>query len=193
MNIGIYGGSFNPPHLGHLIVLESVQDQLHFDKVLFIPAANPPHKNNPNLAPSAERLEMTRLAIEGNAVFQASDIEIKRDGRSYSIDTLDALAAGHPGDKFSLIIGADNFLEFETWRSAQDILTKAEVVVMNRPGFAVQPGKNEIARLARFVHVPNIGISSTDIRRRVKLGGSIRYLVPLSVEHYIRRKGLYRD
>jgi len=193
MNIGIYGGSFNPPHLGHLIVLESVQDQLRFDKVLFIPAANPPHKNDPTLAPSADRLEMTRLAIEGNAVFQASDIEIKRDGRSYSIDTLDSLAAEHPGDKFSLIIGADNFLEFETWKSAQAILTKAEVVVMNRQGFSVQPGKNEFVRMVRFVHVPDIGISSTDIRRRVKLGRSIRYLVPQSVENYIRRKGLYRD
>lgn len=193
MNIGIYGGSFNPPHLGHLIVLEGVQDQLHFDRVLFIPAANPPHKSDPSLAPPSDRLEMTRLAIEGNAVFQASDIEIKRDGRSYSIDTLDSLAAEHPGDKFSLIIGADNFLEFETWKSAQEILTKAEVVVMNRQGFSAQPGKNEFVRLVRFVRVPNIGISSTDIRRRVKLGRSIRYLVPPSVENYIRRKGLYRD
>ncbi|MGA2622587.1 MAG: nicotinate-nucleotide adenylyltransferase [Bacteroidota bacterium] len=193
MNIGIYGGSFNPPHFGHLIVLESVQDQLRFDKVLFIPAASPPHKNDPTLAPAAERLEMTRLAIEGNAAFQASDIEIRRDGRSYSIDTLDSLAAEHPGDKFSLIIGADNFLEFETWKSAREILTKAEVVVMNREGFSAHPEKSEFVRMVRFVHVPNIGISSTDIRRRVKLGRSIRYLVPQSVENHIRRKGLYRN
>ena len=193
MNIGIFGGTFNPPHFGHLVVIESVEDQMHFDKIVFVPSANPPHKNDPTLAPPQCRLEMTRLAAGGNPRFEVSDVEVKRGGRSYSIDTLDALTVLHQGARFSLIIGADNFMEFESWKSAEDILARAEIVVMNRPGFSPGPARHEFARMVRFVHVPDIGISSTDIRRRVKLCRSIRYLVPEPVEQYIRRKGLYRD
>ena len=136
---------------------------------------------------------MTRLAVLENPFFEVSDIEIQRGGRSYTIDTLNALASMYPSASLSVIIGVDNLIEFQTWKSPRDILARADLVVMNRPGFSVQDEKNEFVRSARFVNVPQVGISGTDIRRRIKFGRSIRYLVPLSVEDYIIRRGLYRD
>jgi len=191
MNIGIYGGSFNPPHIGHLIVVESVRDQLRFDKVLFVPSANPPNKADMTLAPAIDRLRMTELAIQGNTNFEVSDVEIQRTGFSYTIDTLNALSALSSRANFSLIIGTDNFLEFHTWKSPNDIIAKAELVVMSRPGFSPHQAKGDFSRFAKFVNVPQIGVSGTDIRRRVKLHRSIRYLVPKAVEEYINQKSLY--
>jgi nicotinate-nucleotide adenylyltransferase len=193
LNFGIFGGTFNPPHIGHLIVIESVRDQLRFDKIFFVPSANPPHKNDPSLAPASARLQMARLAVEGNDHFEVNDIELKRQGKSYSVDTINELSNIYPKAKLSLIIGIDNLLEFEMWKSPHDILAIADLVVMTRPGFSVPDSKNEFIRSAKFINVPLIGISGTDIRRRVKLGRSIRYLVPPSVEDFIRRSGLYRQ
>ena len=193
MRIGIYGGTFNPIHIGHLIVIESVREQLQFDKLIFIPSANPPNKSDPTLAPALERLHMARIAVETNPEFEVSDIETARGGISYTVDTVKTLEALYPKASLSLIIGADNLLEFQTWKSPQEILQKVELVVMNRPGYAVQGTKTDYYRLAKHVNVPQIGVSGTDIRRRVKLGRSIRYLVPQKVEEYIRFKGLYKD
>lgn len=192
MRIGIYGGTFNPIHVGHLIVIESVREQMQFDRLLFVPSASTPNKNDPALAPAADRLQMARLALEGNPDCEVSDIEIARGGLSYTIDTLRALGERHPGAELFLIIGADNLLEFPSWKAPQEILERAQLVVMNRPGYAAPVDRSEVSRLARHVHVPQIGVSGTDIRRRVKMGRSIRYMVPRSVEEYIRLKGLYR-
>ena len=192
MNLGIFGGTFNPPHTGHLIVIETVRDQLHFDKVLFVPSANPPHKNDPSLASALQRFEMTQLAVQNNVNFEVSAIEIERGGQSYSIDTLSAFSALYPKAKLFLIIGADNLVEFGTWKSPHEILTKADLIVMNRPGFALPDSKNEFSRSAKFVMVPQMSISGSDIRRRVKMGRSIRYLVPKAVEEFIMHRGLYR-
>ena len=155
-------------------------------------SANPPNKSDPSLAPAADRLQMARLGVEGNPDFEVSDIETSRGGISYTVDTLASLAALHPRASLSLIIGADNLIEFQTWKSPTEILDRAELVVMNRPGYALQGAKTELSRLAKHVNVPQIGVSGTDIRRRVKLGRSIRYLVPRTIEEYIRQKGLYR-
>ncbi len=193
MNIAMFGGSFNPPHLGHLIVLESVLDQLQFDKVLFVPSAQPPNKIDLALADAGARLEMTRLAVAGNPAFDVSDIEIKRKGLSYTIDTISGLLTCYPGARLSLVIGVDNFIEFQTWKSAGEIITKADLIVMNRPGYPAANPHQAYGKVARFVNVPQIGISSTDIRRRVKLGRSIRYLVPESVYNYINQRRLYRE
>ncbi|MBI5214827.1 MAG: nicotinate-nucleotide adenylyltransferase [Ignavibacteriae bacterium] len=189
---GIYGGTFNPPHLGHLIVTESVQDQLQFDNVLFIPAAIPPHKIESQIAPVRARLEMTALAISKNRSFEVSDIEITRTGFSYTIDTVNQLKELYPHTNFSLIIGADNFLEIESWKSPEKILEQVELIVMNRFGFEPALMNSKFMKEARFVTVPNIGISSTEIRRLVKQERSIRYLVPPEVEQYIYVNGLYR-
>jgi nicotinate-nucleotide adenylyltransferase len=192
MNLGIFGGTFNPIHVGHLIVVETVRDQLHLDRVLLVPSASPPHKQDVALAPRADRLEMTRLAVLDNPAYEVSPVEIEREGPSYSVDTLTALSEMYPRANLSLIIGADNFIEFGTWKSPQEILAKAELVVMSRPGFLIPEHKSEYSRSARFVLVPPIGISGSEIRRRVKMGRSIRYMVPKVVEDFIRHKGLYR-
>ncbi|MBI5022319.1 MAG: nicotinate-nucleotide adenylyltransferase [Ignavibacteriales bacterium] len=193
MKVGIFGGSFNPPHMGHLIVIEAVRDQLQLDKVLFIPAAQNPNKPNSLLTSSQARLDMTELAVKGSNGFEVSDIEIERKSISYTVDTIQALSLLYPRATLSLIIGADNLLEFETWKSPEEIIAKAELVVMRRPGFDINTSKNNFVRTARIVNVPQIGISGTDIRRRVKLGQSIRFLVPRQVEDYIYSKRLYRN
>lgn len=191
MKVGIYGGSFNPPHTGHLIVAESVREQIPLDRILFIPSANPPNKSNPSLASASDRFQMTQLAVEGNPDFEVTDIETRRGGISYTIDTVKSLAETRPHDQFSLIIGADNFLEFQTWKSPHDILQYVDLIVMTRPGYPMNDQRNEFLRLARLTNVPQIGISGTDIRRRVKSGRSIRYLVPRLVEDFVSRHRLY--
>jgi nicotinate-nucleotide adenylyltransferase len=192
MNIGVFGGTFNPPHVGHLIVIESVRDQERFDTILFVPSASPPNKQDGSVAPPADRLKMTQLAVQGNPFLEVTDIEIRRTGLSFTIDTVEALASLHPEARLSLIIGTDNLLDFHTWKSPKDILAKAELVVMSRPGFDLRQAHPEYARLAKIVNVPQVGVSGTDIRRRVKLGRSIRYLVPKPVEEFIRHSDLYR-
>lgn len=193
MKFGLFGGTFNPPHIGHLIVIESVRDALKFDKIIFIPSAQPPNKPGMLLAPPRMRYEMTRLAVQGNLNFEVSNIEIQRQGPSYTIDTLEELIALYPRADFSLIIGADNLLEFETWKSPEEITTQADLVVMSRPDFPINNIKSNYSRHAQFINVPSIGISSTDIRRRVKMGRSIRYLVPITVDQYIHNKNLYKE
>jgi nicotinate-nucleotide adenylyltransferase len=192
MKIGIFGGTFNPPHVGHLIAIESVRDQERLNTILFVPSATPPNKQEGAIAPAAERLRMTQLAIESNPSFQVSDIEIQRTGISFTIDTVNALQALHPDASISLVIGSDNFLEFHTWKSPKEILAKVGLIVMSRPGFDMRQAHSEYGRLAKVVNVPPIGVSGTDIRRRVKLGRSIRYLVPIAVEDFIHHSNLYR-
>jgi len=191
--IAIYGGAFNPPHIGHLITVESVREQLRIDGVYLIPSAQPPNKPGMMLAPAEDRYQMTAKAIPDTGEYAVSDIEIRRAGVSYTVDTVTTLAGEHPGAALMLIIGSDNFLEFQTWKAPTEILARVQLVVMNRPGFEVDQSRHELARIATFVKVPQIGISSSDIRRRVKMGRSIRYLVPPAVEEYIVRHQLYRD
>lgn len=193
MNLGIFGGAFNPPHIGHLIVAEAVREHLRLDRVIFVPSAAPPHRTDVGRASAEVRMEMTRLAIQGNPVFEVSDVEIQRPGRSYTIDTITAFEVIHPGVKLSLLIGSDNLAEFHTWKSPREILAKCDLIVFPRPGFPVYDVKNEFSRAATFVNVPHIGISASEIRRRVKMGKSIRYMVPLSVEDCILSKKLYRE
>jgi len=193
MNIGIFGGAFNPPHIGHLIVAEAVREHLHLERVLFVPSAAPPHRTDVGRATAEARLAMTRLAVQGNPAFEVSDVEIQRPGRSYTIDTLTALEVIHAGAKLHLLIGSDNFAEFHTWKSPREILAKCDLIVFPRPDFPVNDVRNEFSRAARFVNVPQIGISASEIRRRVKMGKSIRYMVPPPVEEYILSKRLYRE
>jgi nicotinate-nucleotide adenylyltransferase len=192
MNLGIFCGSFNPPHLGHLIVSESVRDQLSLEKTLLIPSANPPNKQIGSLLPVSDRLAMTRLAAAGNPALEVSDMESARGGMSYTVDTVEKLSVLYAGWKLHLIIGADNLLEFDTWRSPDRILAHATLVAMTRPGYEVDAKKSRFHREAVWVKVPQIGISGTEIRRRIRMGRSIRYMVPLAVEEYIMHRGLYK-
>ena len=188
--VGLFGGSFNPPHLGHLIAVEEVLSALNLDKILFIPTCMPPHKEADLSA--EERYKMTGIAISGNPRFEISDIEMKRGGISYTADTLRELRDLFREVEFYLIMGADEFSEIENWREPEAVLTLSKVVVMGRPGCELgEVGKIYVGRFLK-VDVPLIEISSSDIRVRVKEGRSIAYLVPPGVEEYIIEKGFYR-
>jgi nicotinate-nucleotide adenylyltransferase len=193
MNLGIFGGVFNPPHIGHLIAAQAVCEQLRLDKIYFVPAADPPHRADLSRASADHRLKMVRLAIAGNPSFEVSDIEIRRPGKSYTYDTILTFGALHPGTKLFLLLGSDNFAEFHTWRLPREIIARCEPVVFTRPGFETTDTKSEFHRAARFVNVPGVAISASDIRRRVKMGRSIRYFVTKEVEEYVLKHGLYRD
>lgn len=192
MNLGIFGGTFNPPHMGHLVVAERVREELRLNKVLFIPSAISPHKQHKDLMDPACRMEMVRLALLRQECFEPSSIEIDRGGVSYTVETLERLRQDYPGDVLHLLIGMDNVEEFETWKSPEEIVNLAKVVVMTRPGFPSREVAGEVQRSFVFCQVPEIGISSSEIRKRVKEGKSIRFLVPKPVEAFIKYRGLYR-
>ncbi len=191
MKVGIFGGTFNPPHMGHLIVAEHVRIELSLDRVMFVPAFIPPHKVHNDIVSSEHRIAMLKLAIRDNPYFEISESELRRGGVSFTVDTLHDLTVEHPADKFILLIGMDNILEFHTWKSPERILDLANVVVMTRPGFTekTNPLINNYAM--EVCPVPEIGVSSTEIRKRVHEGRSIRYLVPDSVRDYLLQQKLY--
>ena len=188
MNIGIFGGTFDPVHWGHLIIGGYVRDALALDKVVFVPSMVSPHKQERGAAEPADRLAMLKMAVEGADGFEVSDIEISRGGVSFTVDTLSEFHKLSPGCHLSLLIGADNCAEFSSWRDPERIRSLARLVVMTRPGTPMEgaPEGGEIIR------VPEIRISSSDIRVRVAEGRSIRYLVPDRVAGYIQSHHLYR-
>lgn len=188
MKLGVFGGTFNPPHNGHLIVLTTVREELGLDRVLLVPCAIPPHKPHESVPDGKDRLAMLSLAIQEDEGLAASAIELKRGGVSYTVDTLEELRHIHPEASLFLIIGMDNVTEFHTWKEPARIRSMATVVAMTRPGY---PAGDAMAGV-RSCPVPMIDISSTMIRERVKQNRSIRYLVPPGVEEYIARRGLYR-
>jgi nicotinate-nucleotide adenylyltransferase len=185
--LGILGGSFNPIHHGHLIVATRVAEALGLERVLLILAATSPLKDPRELAPARDRWEMLRRAIRGNALFEACDLELRRGGISYTVDTLRELHRRRPAE-YRLILGADAARLLPRWKHAGEVLRLAPIAVAARPGHGTVPGlpKKDI------VEVPLVEISGTEIRDRVRRGLSIRYLVPDPVERYILRKGLYR-
>jgi len=192
MNIGVFGGTFNPPHVGHLIVAERVREELGLGKVLFIPSTISPHKQHLDLVDPAFRMEMVQLALLGHQFFEPSPIELGRGGVSYTIDTLEQLKRIYPGDALHLLMGMDNLAELSTWKSPEKIVDISKVVVMTRPGFQPNGVLDGVRKNFILCQVPEIGISSSEIRERVKQGKSIRYLVPKPVESYIIYRKLYR-
>lgn len=195
MRIGVMGGTFDPPHLGHLIVAEQARCALHLSKVLFIPAGNPVFKKDRNVTPAHDRYAMCQKAIADNPHFEISDIEIARGGDTYTVDTLRELATMYPSDtQLWIIIGSDAFALMDEWYKPDEVAKRAHVAVMARPGFSrEQVVKNE--RLQKFeptfVSVTKVGISSTDIRWRARHNQTIRYLVPRDVAAYIASHHLY--
>ncbi len=190
--LGILGGTFNPPHLAHLIAGERAVDEFALDRLLFIPANIPPHKVGHEMASAEDRLAMTRIAIQGNPRFEVSDMEITRAGKSYTIDTIRALKEIYKPDSIVLFIGLDMFHIFDSWHESEAILREAEVVVMARPTHDVEAIDSESKGQVKFLTLPLLEISSTDIRERVRLGKTIRYLVPDAVGAYIAEHKLYR-
>lgn len=205
MRIGIYGGSFDPVHLGHLVAAECCREQAALDRVLFVPAAVPPHKQGRRLADAADRVAMLTLAIGGHEAFAVSTVELDRGGVSFTIDTLGDLAARHPHDALVLILGPDSLAQLPTWREPRSILDGWEVVAVERAGcddvaaivrepvLAELLGRDRAERLvASRVRMPAIGIRATDLRAAVAAGRSIRFRTPRAVEAYIAAQGLYR-
>jgi len=214
MKIGIIGGTFNPIHLAHLRIAEGVRDSFGLERVIFIPAASPPHKTLAGDIPFAQRLAMVQLAVQDNPAFSVSDMEGKRGGRSYSIDTLRALRTEHPGDEFFFIIGSDSFLDIGSWHEFAAIFTYCNVVVVERPRatitdmaavlpaavageFSHYPAEHRLAHRSGYsvfyLHGLPFDISSSAIRELARQGRSLRYLVPAAVEHYIKDQRLYTD
>lgn len=197
--IGILGGTFNPIHLGHLLIAQDAMEQMRLERVKFIPSATPPHKVVDKLASERDRVRMISLAIRGNERFEVDDIEIQRGGKSYSVDTLTELRRRDPRADFYFIIGADSLRELHLWREAKRVVKLCTFVTVPRPGFApkpvVDPRLDAATRRRLRQHVLRghaCDIASRDIRARVATGRSIRYLVPDAVYQYIRRRRLYQ-
>ncbi|MBE2226626.1 MAG: nicotinate-nucleotide adenylyltransferase [Ignavibacteria bacterium] len=194
--IGIFGGTFDPIHNGHLIMAENVKDQMHLDEVMFIPSRIPPLKDAENISAPEHRLNMLRLAAKGSSSFKINDIELKMTGDepNYTVKTLLKLREEFSAEqvKFYLIIGMDQLINLHKWKDPGKLFLLTEVVVINRPGYLIQQVENEYARRGIFVPVPNIDISATDIRFRIREKRSIKYLVPEEVEEYIYKNNLYK-
>jgi nicotinate-nucleotide adenylyltransferase len=212
MRVGLFGGTFNPIHFGHLRAAEEDREALALDLIYFVPAASPPHKTEGDLAPAEHRLQMVRLATKGNRHFMVSDIEIRRGGRSYTVETVRYfLRTLRSPATLHLLMGADQFAELDTWKEAEQLVTLCNIAVHSRPlADEAAPASTSVAVLQRFgynnnddhyVHpsgktlsfVPTtvLPISATAIRRKLQRGQSINYLLPVDVLDYITRHALY--
>jgi nicotinate-nucleotide adenylyltransferase len=205
MRIGIYGGSFDPVHLGHLIAAESAREQASLEKVIFVPAAQSPHKTHHTLAPAADRLAMLELATSGHGAFEVSSMELDRGGISYTVETLVEMTARFPDDQLVLLLGPDAVRGLPRWREPARIAELAELVTVSRVGLddvnqlrddaelRELLGAAAVERLiAGCVQMPAVGVRATEVRQKVGAGRSVRYLVPMAVAAYIRHHGLYQ-
>lgn len=193
--VGLMGGTFDPIHLGHLAIAEEAREALELERIIFVPAARPPHKLRVEVTAVEHRIAMVELAIEDNEAFELSLIEVDRPGPSYTVDTVEALAAGA---EVTVILSAETFAELPSWHEPERLFDAARVAVVPREGYpapdpawlaATFPGRES---RVTYMYGPHLGVSSTDIRARVAAGRSIRYLVPDAVEAYITSNQLYR-
>jgi nicotinate-nucleotide adenylyltransferase len=204
VRIGVFGGSFDPVHIGHLLAAECCREQAGLDRVLFVPAAIQPHKQHRQLASGQHRMEMLALATGGHDAFAVLGDELDRGGVSYTVDTLERLRAQHPGDELLLILGPDAFIGLPSWREPQRIVELAGILAVERESLddltaaavrvPLEPllGRERLDRvIAERVRLPAIGIRASDLRSAVAAGRSIRYRTPRAVEQYITAQGLY--
>ncbi len=188
MKIGILGGTFDPPHVGHLIAAQDTFEALSLDKLIFIPARVPPHKPGQSVTPAELRLKMVTVAIEGDRRFEVSDVELRRSGPSFTADTLRELKQRRPQDELFLLVGVDQVREFATWREPDVVLRCAKLVMLTRGGIEQVPQSDIVHTI---VPVTRVDVSSTLIRERAGAGRAIRYLVPEAVAKVIAAAGLY--
>jgi len=212
MRVGIFGGTFNPIHVGHLRSAEEVREAQQLDRILFVPSATPPHKQTDGLVTAAHRLAMVKLAIAGNPHFRVSTIEIDRGGRSYSVDTVRSLRERTPTADFAFIMGIDAFREIATWKDYRSLFALCDLIVTSRPPRPKSLGLSAIPVAVRrefcyrprinvlehqtgsrviYQRISDLDISASTIRQRLRARLSIRYLVPASVAQYINRHQLY--
>ena len=188
---GALGGTFDPPHLGHLIAAQDVLEKLALDRLLLVPAGIPPHKPEGSSAPAASRARMLRAAVEEDPRLEVSKVELERPGPSYTVDTLRELKARWPRDDLFLVIGVDQLRVFSTWRRPAEVIRLARLVVIARQGVQAFEAAPVSAFDYESVWVPRIDVSSTEIRRRIREGRSIRYWVPEAVRRIIEEEKLY--
>ncbi len=194
--LGVLGGTFDPPHYGHLVLAENARVQLRLERILFVPAGSPPHKPKRPITAVPHRLAMTAAAIADHPAFVLSQLDVQRPGPHFTVDTLALLRQAEPTATIFFLIGGDSLAQLSTWRDPVGIVRQAFLAVMARPGYQpdvvalerVIPGLRD--RLV-WLDVPHLAITSTDLRRRIRQGLPVRYLLPPSVEEYIRRENLY--
>ena len=186
LKVGILGGTFNPPHYGHLMIGEQVADQLHLDQIRFMPNALPPHVDEKKTIDAKDRVNMVRAAIMGNRQFDIELSEVLRGGKSYTYDTMAALKEAHPNVEYYFIIGGDDVAYLPTWHRIDELLELVHFVGVHRKG---QPTETDYP--VEWVEMPQLEISSTDIRQRIAEHRSVRYMVPDMVAAYIFKEGLY--
>lgn len=201
MRLGIFGGSFDPVHYGHLLLAESCLEQCQLDRLWFVPAAIPPHKQDRQLAPPSARVEMLKLALGGHSQIEVSETELKRGGVSYTVETLTEIQADHPDSQLFFLMGTDNLQYLPSWKQPEQLCSLASPIVVSRVGSG-EPDFEQLTsvvsneRLAEIrqyqVIMPLIDLSSSEIRNRVAQGKSIRYHTPRAVEQYIKNQELYR-
>lgn len=193
MKLCLFGGTFDPPHIGHLIIGEFAYENLNVEKVLFVPAYIPPHKTSQDFSSPDIRFKMLELSIQGNPHFQISTIELNRKGVSYSIDTIKEIRAKFDLEKNDLffLVGSDSLIGFHTWKNPEEIISLAQVVVAPRPSFDKEMVRNNFLDSVRFLNAPYIDISSSIVRERIREKQSIRYLVTKEVHEFIMKNGLY--
>jgi nicotinate-nucleotide adenylyltransferase len=218
MKVAIFGGTFNPIHYGHLRAAEEVREKLGLDRVLFVPSGNPPLKTK-DIVPAMRRFAMAKLAVKDNSVFQLSDIESRLPGKSYTVKTIESLQKENPQVEFSLIFGIDAFLDIPNWWHPEHLVTLSHFIIISRPGypffdlqsspyikikkpilkdldaFNIESHKATLLsqREAVLLRLTPLSISSTEIRRLVQLGSSIKYLLPPAVQSYIMKNKLYKN
>jgi nicotinate-nucleotide adenylyltransferase len=191
--VGVLGGTFDPIHVGHLVAAEGVRCDLALDRVIFVPAARPPHKDAVGITDAAHRAAMVREAVADNPAFEVSDLEIRRGGTSYTIDTIREFMAGAAaGTDLFFLMGGDSLMDIRTWRDYESLLAECTVVVFPRPGMDLTHVDEWIRSRVRVVPTHLVDVASRDIRERVQQGRSIRYLVTARVQAYIEEHGLYR-
>lgn len=191
MRLGLFGGRFDPPHIGHLLAAQSALEALSLDEVWFIPAKAPPHK--PALASPEARLEMLTLAVSGNLAFRVEGLELSREGPSYTFDTVTEIKRQQPGDTLFFLTGTDAYAEIASWHRAEKLIATVDMVALARPGYTLSSLAAPFDRAVQRLETRLCDVSSTEIRLRLRRAQSVRYLVPGPVEKYLARTDLYRQ
>ncbi len=200
MRIGIFGGTFDPVHNAHLLLAEQCREQCNLDEIWLVPAGSPPHKETKGITTGKQRREMLDFAIAGHPAFVIKDLELHREGPSYTVETLRQLKDAHPDEEFFLIVGADSIRDLHTWRDPESILELATLIAVNRPNISLPDTTDLTEKFGEIVlskilwiTIPGMDISSTDIRKRVLENKSVRYMTPRAVEVYIHNHRLYLE
>lgn len=198
MKIGIMGGTFNPIHYGHLFLAENAYEQVQLDHILFMPSNHPPHKKDVQIMSSNDRVTMVKLAIEDNPHFLLSELEVHREGMTYTVDTLTEMTREQAEDEFYFIVGADSLINMPKWKNPLEVFKLCTIIAANREAMnrerlelQVEYLKKEYGARIILIDIPTIDISSRHIRERIQYGQSIRYYVPEKVAEYIKKQGLF--